>query len=289
LRRLQREIGIPAPGFIVASSVEELTPGLRALHGEVVFKPEDASGSKGISSADVADSAGCAMAFAFAKANSRCGRVCVEEYLQGDHLSADGFIDDGDVVQMLCTEKQRTGFMIDGHVVPSSITPDQEELLRSQIRAIAAQVGLRRCFFDLDAVVTKSGPVVVEISPRLGGNGIPMLFSRAAGLQLTEASLQLSMGEPFKLRRAAQPRRMASWVFGAPRAGRLAGIADEEAVRTKVPELEQLLIGRDVGEQVRPMENGADLIGYAVFAIPDGQTFHDMTARLAAALRIEVE
>jgi biotin carboxylase len=179
--------------------------------------------------------------------------------------------------------------MIDGHVVPSRIAAADEDLIREQVHAIATHVGLQTCFFDLDAVVTPKGPVIIEISPRLGGNGIPMLFARAAGLQLTEASLRLAMGEPFELHRADSPRRMASWVFGAPRAGRLAGIADEATVRAKVPELEKLLIGRSIGEQVRPMENGADLVGYAIFSIPEGCTFHEMTQRLAAALQIEVQ
>jgi biotin carboxylase len=289
LRRVQQEIGIPAPGFIVATSRDELIARLSSLRGKVVFKPEDASGSKGISSADIDDRAACESAFSHAIASSRCGRICVEEHLEGEHLSADGYIDCGRVVQMLCTEKQRTGFMIDGHVVPSRIAAADEDLIREQVHAIATHVGLQTCFFDLDAVVTPKGPVIIEISPRLGGNGIPMLFARAAGLQLTEASLRLAMGEPFELHRADSPRRMASWVFGAPRAGRLAGIADEATVRAKVPELEKLLIGRSIGEQVRPMENGADLVGYAIFSIPEGCTFHEMTQRLAAALQIEVQ
>lgn len=288
LRRIQHEIGLPAPKFIVADTRADFRARLPALAGTVVFKPEDASGSKGISSAQVADDTGCDAAFDSAREHSRCGGVCIEELLEGDHLSADGFIAGGRVVQMLCTEKQRAGFMIEGHVVPSRIKSTHEEALRAQVQVIAAHVGLETCFFDLDAVVTANGPVIIEISPRLGGNGIPMLFSRAAGLHLTEASLRLAMSEPFELHRTSQPQHMASWVFGAPREGTLAAIADEDIMRARVPELQQLLIGRAIGDHVKPMENGADLIGYAIFSIPPGSSFREMTGRLAAALQIKV-
>jgi hypothetical protein len=150
-------------------------------------------------------------------------------------------------------------------------------------------VGLDVGFFDLDAVVTATGPVIVEISPRLGGNGIPKLLACAAGLDLTEASLRRAMGEPVDLSCATTPRRIGSWVFGAPRPGKLAAIADERAARARVPEIEFLLVGRRTGEAVRPMENGADLIGIAVFTIPEGSSFADMTARIAAALQIAIQ
>jgi hypothetical protein len=190
---------------------------------------------------------------------------------------------------MLCTEKQRDGFLVRGHVVPSTISAEHENALRRQVQCVASHVGLDAGFFDLDAVVTSRGPVIIEISPRLGGNGIPMLFSRAAGLHLTEASLLRAMGEAFTLTCTSRPRRMASWVFGAHRAGKLTGIADDDSVRAQVPELEQLLIGRSLGEVVRPMKSGADLIGYAIFSIPDGSNFDEMTDRLAVALQIEVQ
>jgi hypothetical protein len=255
----------------------------------VVFKPEDASGSKGISAADVRDRAACMAAFEHARAHARCGGVCIEELLQGQHLSADGFIDGGRIAHMLCTDKQRAGFVVRGHVVPAPIAPEDVASLRRQAEVVAAHVGLDVGFFDLDAVVTATGPVIIEISPRLGGNGIPLLFECAAGLLLTEASLRRAMGEPFALTCASTPRRMASWVFGAPQPGTLAAIADEQTVRARVPELEHLLVAREIGDIVRPMENGADLIGIAIFAIPHGSSFAAMTARLEVALQIEVQ
>jgi hypothetical protein len=96
------------------------------------------------------------------------------------------------------------------------------------------------------------------------------------------------MGEPFVLSCEPSPRRMASWVFGAPVAGTLTGIAGENTVRARMPELEHLLVGREIGAPVRPMENGADLIGIAIFSIPEGSSFADMTGRIQAALEIEV-
>ena len=288
LRRIQHELGLPAPRFVVADTPAELDARLPALAGCVVFKPEDASGSKGISAADVDDRAAVHAAFAHAQVHSRCGRVCIEALIEGSHLSADGHIEGGRIAQMICTDKQRAGFVVRGHVVPATIAAEHIASLRAQVEAIAAYVGLDTGFFDLDAVVGDEGPVIVEISPRLGGNGIPLLLERAAGLALTEASLRRAMGEPFALVCAAVPRSMASWVFGAPRAGTLSAIADAPSVRARVPELEHLLVAREIGDAVRPMEHGADLIGIAIFAIPEGSSFAAMTARLEAALQIEV-
>jgi biotin carboxylase len=285
---LERELGLPAPRFVVADTLAELDARLPTLVGPVVFKPEDASGSKGISAADVRDRAACLAAFAHARAHARCGGVCIEELLEGQHISADGFIDDGRVAHMLCTDKQRVGFVVHGHVVPAPIAPEHVVSLRRQVEAVVAHVGLDVGFFDLDAVVTATGPEIIEISPRLGGNGIPLLFERAAGLLLTEASLRRAMDEPFVLACASTPRPMASWVFGAPQPGTLTAIADEHTVRARVPELEHLLVAREIGDTVRPMENGADLIGIAIFAIREDSSFTAMTGRLETALQIEV-
>jgi biotin carboxylase len=287
-RQLQQELGLPHPAFAPVDEPGALASTIAGLAGELVFKPEDSSGSRGISSAPSEDLSACARAYELARRYARCGRVCVEQRIEGTHISADGYIAGGRIAEIVCTAKQRDGYLVRGHVGP--FWPETRALasLRQQVDAIASRLGFDVGFFDLDAVIVGGGVVLVEMSPRLGGNGIPTLVECATGLRLIDALFSHAMGEPVELRAWPSHRVMASWVFGSDRAGTLRDFVATSELTSRCPEVRYLLRAREIGDRVSAMENNGDLLGYAVFELAEGIKYDDMVARIGAELGLVV-
>ena len=71
-----------------------------------------------------------------------------------------------------------------------------EDKLNYYIESIFKHVGIERCCFNLDALVTNSGDFhFIELSPRLGGNFIANVAFSATGVNLYQAQLTLAAGE----------------------------------------------------------------------------------------------
>jgi hypothetical protein len=131
--------------------------------------------------------------------------------------------------------------------------------------------------------------VIIEMSPRLGGNGIPKLIQRATGVDLINATVQYALGNPSPLPPSLEvTQRCGSWVFGSEQAGRLEHIASPNAVRTRVPELFDYVFNYQIGDTVPYFEHSGHSLGYALFDCPSTASYCDMITRVQAAMQLRI-
>lgn len=288
-RELQRIRGLTAPGFATGRTADELAPGIARLRPPLVVKPADASGSRGIARVDASARAAWEPAFTRALAFSRSGEVCVEELVLGADATGEGFIRDGAIAWVAFTRKHRCDFVVLGHEVPSPLPASDQARASDAIVATCQALGYRDGPFDVDLIVAPDRVVVIEMSPRTGGNGIPTLLAYATGVDLHQAAVLEAIDEPLRLQAPQVPMRPAgSMVLRAPRAGRLAAIATEAELRARTPELVEIVSPLRPGQMVSTLAHGGASLGHCVFGRPGGAPWAEVVDRVTRSLAVEV-
>lgn len=293
-RAFAARAGLAHPRHVAASRPEEAGEALRALSFPVVVKPVDSSGSRGVRRLDAPDPAALQAAFAAAQRHARCGVVCVEELVGGTEVGGDAFVSGGRVAFAVVTEKHLEGFVVRGHRLPGTLAPVDRARVVAEVGRWCEALGYTDGPVNFDVMVSAERVVVLEMSARTGGNGIVALARRTTGVDLEEAVVDLALGTPPALGtdgdRSSGASRPAcgSWVFGAPRAGRLHALAARADVLAGVPEIFELFVAYRAGDMVPAFEHNGNLLGYAVFDIPDGSSWAEMAARIDVALALDV-
>ena len=170
----------------------------RELHFPVVFKPVDSSGSRGVRLLHHASPDDVASAFAFAQSFSSSGTVCVEEFVGGTEFGGDGILLDGELAFLAITEKHLDGFVVTGHSLPSTLAREDQDRVRKALEDCCRAVGYARGPLNFDVKVGPERVVVLEMSARNGGNGIPAVIKRATGVDVEEATIRLALGEAWR-------------------------------------------------------------------------------------------
>lgn len=287
-RAFQRQQGLRGPAFAVGSDPAGLRRGLEGLRLPAIVKPVDTSGSRGISRLEDPSDAALERAFAIARQHSRCGQVCVEEYVGGTDVSGDGFFTAGRLSAVV-TRKYSRGFMPTGHRLPSPLPPAAQRRIREEVERSALALGYRDGPVDFDARIDGADVVVLEMSPRLGGNGIPMLIGFSTGCDLIQALVRFALGEaPGVPAELACVRGCGSWVFGYDGAGVFLGGSGAEAVRDAVPEVFEYVLTASAGDRVDRFEHSGRSLGYALFACASDEEYERTVRRIAAAQALSV-
>jgi biotin carboxylase len=288
-REAQKLAKLPHPAFLVARSPDDLEGLERTLSFPVVFKPVDSSGSRGVRVLDRASPDDVASAFVFARSFSSSGTVCVEEFVSDREVGGDGILLDGKLAFLAITEKHLDGFVVTGHSLPSTLPCEDQDRVRKALEECCRAVGYARGPLNFDVKVGPERVVVLEMSARNGGNGIPAVIERATGVDVEEATIRLALGEAWCPAQTQEARGAASLVFGSRSGGTLVNAGSFAQVRQKVPELVELNLAVPSGGQVKPFEHNGNLIGYAVFDCEPPATYVGLAARIIDALDLRVE
>jgi biotin carboxylase len=256
-----------------------------------VFKPVDSSGSRGVQVLDHAHANDVASAFALAKSFSSSGTVCVEEFVGGTEFGGDGILLDGELVFAAITEKHLDGFVVIGHCFPSALPREDQDRVRGALAECCRAIGYSRGPLNFDVKLAPEGVVVLEMSARNGGNGIPAVIKRATGVDVEEATIRLALGEAWRPPEAdgRLQRRAGSLVFGSRTGGTLRHVGSFAEVRQSVPELAELNLAVPMGSPVMPFAHNGNLIGYAVFDCDPPASYADVAARIKGALDLHVD
>jgi biotin carboxylase len=290
-RSFQRDHSLPHPKFVVGSSLQEAN--FTNLAFPVIFKPVDSSGSRGVGMVAEPFPDAIDEAFAHAKSYSRSERVCVEEFIAGTEVGGDCVLHRGKIVFAAITHKHLSEFVVTGHNLPPNITVEDQWRVRTMLERSCAELGYSDGPLNFDVMVGPTGVVVLEMSARTGGNGIPEVIKRATGVDVEEVTIRYALGDTLPPGASAEGetpfRGTGSLVFGSPTAGILTRIATLAEVKSLVPELFELHFAAQPGSVVRPFEHNGNLIGYALFDCNSASAYAETAARVLRALDIKVD
>ena len=288
-RSVQQEHGLSSPAYMAGQEYGEVEKVMAQLHPPLMFKPVDASGSRGISRVDRVNRQVCMEAFDHARSYSRSNTVCVEEFIEGMEVGGDGFLQDGRLQFAAITHKHKSGYVVTGHSLPTNISEEDQHRILSELDANCKAVGYTEGPLNFDVIVSADAVTVLEMSPRLGGNGIPEIIERGTGADLIAASLCCALGEEFDLPHEAKVLKgCGSWVFGSRGTGVLVEIASEDEIRATVPQVFRHVTNCAVGEQVPAFVHNGNSLGYTLFDCPRQTSYQTIVHRLQKALRLVV-
>jgi len=288
-RIFQREHGLNSPNFLIAKQLEDIGKQIATLSPPLVFKPVDTSGSRGVSRVDQIDRDCCAAAFEYAQGYSRSKTVCIEEIVEGVDVSGDGFLLNSELHFAVITQKYKSGFVVTGHSLPTSISIEDQERVFDEVIATCNAVGYTDGPIDFDVRVSPESVTVLEMSPRLGGNCIPLIIERATGIDLITAALKFALGEALEFTYLSNHLRSCGcFMFGSNHGGLLEGIATSEEVRAVVPEVFEYVVNYHIEDEVPEFVHSGNSLGYALFDCPPQLSYSEIVDRLQSVLRLKI-
>ena len=288
-RVFQSENGLHHPKFFLANRFGEVEGQIAEFTSSLMFKPVDASGSRGVSMLNKPDLESCSLAFEYAKGYSRSKTVCVEEYVDGIDVSGDGFLADGQFVFVVITKKYKRGFVVTGHRLPTDISADDQDCIIAEVTKTCTAIGYMDGPLDFDARISNGQVTVLEMSPRLGGNGIPILIERGTGVDLFSAAILQSLGLEVKLSEEADVNRSCgAIIFGSNTEGILEYLAADRELMGAVPEIFDYHLNFKIGDEVPTFSHGGNSLGYACFDCPPQLPYNSIVSRIMNSLQIKV-
>lgn len=288
-RIFQKEHELNSPNFVIGQRLEDIEDQISTLSPPLVFKPVDTSGSRGVRRLDQIDHKNCSNAFEYARTYSRSNTVCVEEFIEGIEVGGDAFLINGELAFVVITRKHTKGYVVTGHSLPTNISLENQRRVCSEIVANCLAVGYTEGPLNFDVMVSPERAVILEMSPRLGGNGIPMIIQRGTGTDLIAACLNHSLGLSVELGSKCESLRpCGSWIFGSDHAGILEGIATNGELRTSIPEVFEYMANYHIGNEVPTFVHNGNSLGYILFDCPFQESYNEIVDRIKHSLQLKV-
>ncbi|MCZ0978693.1 ATP-grasp domain-containing protein [Streptomyces diastatochromogenes] len=164
----------------------------------IVLKPAGQAGSVGVIRVDNSEDLASAFGFAAAGAGLDGGQnkdVLVEEYLDGPEISVECVTQHGHTHAVAVTRK-KLGF--EPYFEEVGHTVDATDPLLDEVAPIAAAairaLGLDHGIQHVEMRLTTSGPRIIEVNGRIGGDLIGHLVRLATGLDLPRIAADLACG-----------------------------------------------------------------------------------------------
>jgi cysteine synthase A len=149
----------------------------------------------------------------------------VEEYVEGALISVESCVTgSGQILNFGITDRRLVGFP---HFIEMGGTffwehPEREQLFSLNTKALNA-LGVDFGFIHMEFILSKRGPLVLEVNARLAGGILPKMFEAASGVDPFLQVIKQAMGSipalPYPIQKTATGRQ-----FGSPVGGKFCGI-----------------------------------------------------------------
>jgi len=188
-RTLLAAAGVPQPRSTLVADVDEALAAAAEIGYPVVLKPRALAASLGVVRVD--DPAALAAQWAFAHDTTVPGApsydvsVLVEQYADGPEISVDAVVHHGTVTPLVLARKQLgypPYFEEVGHLVDGADPLLADERVRRVLQDTHTALGFADGVTHTELRLTPSGPMVIEVNARLGGDLIPYLGMLATGV-----------------------------------------------------------------------------------------------------------
>jgi biotin carboxylase len=210
-RKQLNKLGLNTPEYFVVHEAE-IPLEIQNSQSKFVVKPVDSCGSKGITFSTT-NTVELTKAINTALSNSRAQRCILEEYIEGDQIHGDGYLQNGKLIyqyfgdHVFYTKTQN--FIPISTQWPCKYSTDIVNEVVNQVEIIADGTGYLNGPVNIEARITKSGTVyIIEVGPRNGGNFVPIIQEHLTGFDFVSRIIFDALGEPFP----AQPYKRTNKV-----------------------------------------------------------------------------
>jgi biotin carboxylase len=252
-----------------------------------VIKPIDQSGSvhvaklNNISELTAAYSAMCNDPWT--EMNKGIGTTAiVEEYVEGEEFSVEGYISENTIHIVSITKKFLTPeplFIEMGHIVPANITQATQEIIQAYTREVVTALNINLGVFHAELRVSKNGPVLMEIAGRLPGCRICDLILLAKNINLYEVMIKSHLNWAINTVPTENLQYAGMCYFDLNGKNSFAHISGVEDLQ-KMPGFYDFKLFKNSGEYVPPLTTFQGRVAACVFT---ASNYTELLARLACA------
>lgn len=250
--------GVPIPWFSPVTTVQALQRFAIERGPNLVIKPVDSRGSRGVQR--ISHVKDLEKGFALARQHSPTERVMVEEYLAGPQVSTESIVIGGRCHTPGFSDRNyefldryAPFFIENGGDLPSNLSLDVQAKVRDVVGRAAAALGIVDGTVKGDIVVHDGEAYVIELAARLSGgffctHEIPL----STGVDFLGAAIRVALGEivsPEELQPKEQRAVCQRYAF--PKPGKVVRISDAEEAR-KVKGVSEFIVTAKIGDVIPP-------------------------------------
>ncbi len=193
--------GIPIPWYQAIKSVDELKSIVEQRGYDLVIKPVDSRGARGVLrlSSDI----DLDWAFSHSHSESPSHRVMVEQFLAGPQVSTESIVQNGKAYTLGFSDRNyefldryAPHIIENGGDLPGHMIEEVREMVCNLIQNISDALGLQSGVIKGDIVIHQGRPHVIEVATRLSGgyfctHEIPL----NTGVDFVGGAIKLALGE----------------------------------------------------------------------------------------------
>jgi biotin carboxylase len=250
--------GVPIPWFSAVSTPQALQRLAVSQGRNLVIKPVDSRGSRGVQRVEQVSDLN--KAFALAQQHSPTERVMVEQYLSGPQVSTESVIVNGKCYtpgfsdrNYEYLERYAPFFIENGGDLPSQLPEDTQAKVRDVVARAASALGITTGTVKGDIVIHKGEPHVIELAARLSGGffctrEIPM----NTGVDFIGCAIRVALGEnvsPEELEPKHQTPVIQRYAF--PKPGRVVSVTGADEAR-KIAGVTEVIVTAKPGDVIPP-------------------------------------
>jgi biotin carboxylase len=280
--------GVASPWYFTVDSIDELKNLESQLAYPCIMKPTDNAGSHGVVLAH--DFEDLLQSYEYSHASARHGRVILEEYLQGDEVSVEVMVVNGKVNILQITDKLTTGaphFVEMGHSQSSNHPIEIQNAIKDLAVQACKAVGIDKGPAHVEMMVTKRGPVMIELGARMGGDNITTsLVPLSTGIDMVKATIDVALGNQPDI----EPRLhcgSAIRYIAAPE-GIIKSITGIEETK-QLPGVKEVIMTKSEGEMSTPIHCSNDRIGSVIVQAATAEEAVKICEEALKRIQIEIK
>ncbi|MCR5601010.1 MAG: ATP-grasp domain-containing protein [Ruminococcus sp.] len=286
--RAFEENNVEHPWFFIIGDEAEFEKNISSISYPCIMKPTDNSGSRGVVLAHNEEE--LKAEYGYSKSSSRGGGVIIEEYLEGNEVSVEVMVVSGEPTVLQITDKLTTGaphFVEMGHSQPSRLPADTQAAIRDLASRAAKAVGIQDGPAHVEIMVTKTGPKMIELGARMGGDCITThLVPLSTGIDMVKATLQIACGEPADITKKFD-KGSAIRYFNVP-AGTIKSIEGAETAE-KIEGIKEISFVKNVGDKVGSIDSSTDRVGFVIAQAETSEEAVSICEKAIKAITITIE
>jgi biotin carboxylase len=220
--------------------------------------------------------------------------ILAEECVTGEEYSCDFAVESGRVEVIRLTRKVLSsqgpfGTAL-GYLLPGTLPQDiKEDDFRQTLYQSARALGINRAICMLDFMVSKNRMVLLELSPRPGGDCLPFLLRRCWDLDMLTLYLDFCQQRPWRLPTARLPNPCLGLRLHAQRSGSLKHVDTRQLQRDS--RVREIHLTRQTGHRIElpPDDYDSWLLGHVIVDLDVDTAPEAQCLALLNKLVVEVE
>jgi biotin carboxylase len=315
LRKIWEESHIPCPRVLLVSSLPESMEAFDLFGGDIVLKPVSGSGSELLFHCRTQGEVKGAVRIMeeqlpLRKSNplfspipgtdraepvNPCEFWIVEEFIPGSEFSCDFLLYEDHTLIVRETGKVKVPGQTFGSVLAYTFPLSSEEReplhgLHHILERAAQVLGYTRGHFMADFIVRDGHVVLLEMTPRPGGDSIPDLLETATGRDLIRIHLDMVSGKSNSLGPVPLPTEsFASIHLYAPNEGTITHLDSSQILSQ--PWVKALVLKKRTGDQITlpPHDYDNRLLGYCIVSTESSPDLISIYRTLQRLLKVAIE